>query len=203
MKRFLQKGLRSLWFFGFVVVLLWAVWPLFRPFAFFGSGSSLLVVLDGYQRLDLALDRQRKSSESILLITCPATGQPTPRQKRRAKKMFVLKQGLDTVEQIKALAGWLEHLPASGHRMPGVVVLVSDAHHFPRAFIVAQLAVGGVGIKVAALKTSVGKEQPWTEASIWRDALRIQLWRLTGSTWGVLDSRATVRKFNSCYVHYR
>jgi len=64
MKRFLQKGSRSLWFFGFVVVLLWAIWPLFRPFAFLAQDLLYWLFLMGIKDwIWLWIDKENPRSQ--------------------------------------------------------------------------------------------------------------------------------------------
>ena len=61
------------------------------------------------------------------------------------------------------------------------MLLVSDSHHLPRLLPAARLALGGQGVRVAGLTASSALPAPaaWP---IWRDSLRLQLWRATGST---------------------
>ena len=61
------------------------------------------------------------------------------------------------------------------------MLLVSDSHHLPRLLPAARLALGGQGLAVAGLTASSALPAPaaWP---IWRDSLRLQLWRATGST---------------------
>jgi hypothetical protein len=79
--------------------LTWLAWPLLRPALWPATGPSWLVVLDGYHRLDAVLRRR----EPILLITCPATGQPTAAQRGQRPSLQVLHQGFDTATQAVAL----------------------------------------------------------------------------------------------------
>ena len=107
----------------------WLAWPLLRPWFWHVSGSPWLVVLDGYHRLDWALQRQARSSQPILLITCPATAQPTPPQwvqQRQAScsfpqspPMLVLQEGFDTATQVVALAQWLQRRQRQGDSLWG------------------------------------------------------------------------------------
>ncbi len=159
---------------------LWLLWPLLRLALAPAHGTTLVVVLDGYHRLDAAL--VRTGSRPLLLITCPHTGQPTAAQRYRAagRPFWVLRQGWDSAHQLTLLAGWLQRPPTS---LPAIgrVLLVSDSHHLPRLLPAARLALGGHGRTVAGLTASSALPAPavWP---VWRDSLRLQLWRATGST---------------------
>ncbi len=192
----------------------WLAWPLLRPRLSPASGIPWLVVLDGYHRLDWALQHQARSGEPILLITCPATAQPTAAQwaaQRRASRrhpesppMLVVQDGFDTATQAVALAEWIQHRKRQGDPVPRQLLLVSDRHHFPRASIAAQIAVGGFGSKVLALPVpastaAVSAPGSWRDWPVWRDALRLQLWRITGSTGAVLSGEELRRKVERCW----
>ncbi len=179
----------------------WLVWPLVWPLLWPAAGPGWLVVLDGYHRLDAALTRQEHTGERILLITCPATGQPTAAQRQAASPpLQVLQEGFDTVTQAVALAGWLRRRTAQGMPAPRQIVLLSDTHHFPRATLAAQIAVGGRGSKVIplALNGPLGPGS-WRQWPLWRDALRLQLWRITGSTGAMLDYPQLQHKIKACF----
>jgi hypothetical protein len=169
---------------------LWLLWPLLRPTLAPAPGSTLVVVFDGYHRLDAAL--ARSGSLPLLLISCPLTGQPTAAQRQRARfrPYWVLNQGWDSAQQLSWLARWLQRPPAS---LPpiGRVLLASDSHHLPRLLPAARVALGGQGLAVAGLTTASFQPPPgpWP---ILRDSLRLQLWRATGST-GAFLLPATMR----------
>jgi hypothetical protein len=170
--------------------MLWLLWPLLRPALAPARGTTLVVVFDGYHRLDAAL--ARSGSLPLLLITCPLTGQPTAAQRQRARSrpFWVLNHGADSAQQLSWLARWLQRPPAS---LPpiGRVLLASDSHHLPRLLPAARLALGGQGLAVAGLTTASVQPPPgpWP---ILRDSLRLQLWRATGST-GAFLVPATLR----------
>ena len=177
----------------------WFIWPFVRPFFFPSSDKELMVVLDGYHRLDRALDRQGLSKSPILLVTCPLTGQPNESQSARLKgSLIVLEGGIDTAEQAKKVADWFSGRSWRNENAPGRVILMTDPHHFPRASLAFQLALGGFGVRVVPVKTSLGMERPLSDLTIWRDFFRLQAWRLTGSTWGYLDPSRFRKKVNSC-----
>jgi len=184
-----------------LVLLGWLVWPLLRPMFWPATGQPWLVVLDGYHRLDSALARQGPTGEPILLITCPSTGQPTAAQRQAASPpLQVLQAGFDTATQAVALAGWLRGRAAQGMPLPRQIVLVSDAHHFPRATLAAQIAVGGSGSQVIPLSASAAMGPgSWRQWPVWRDAVRLQLWRITGSTGAMLHNPQRQRKLKACF----
>jgi len=184
-----------------LVLLGWLVWPLLRPMLWPAAGARWLVVLDGYHRLDAALARQVRTGEPILLITCPSTGQPTPAQRQAASPpLQVLQAGFDTATQAVALAGWLRGRGAQGMPLPRQIVLVSDGHHFPRATLAAQIALGASGSLVIPLSASAGMGPgSWSQWPLWRDALRLQLWRITGSTGARLHNPQLQQKLKACF----
>lgn len=185
----------------FALALAWFVWPWLRPWVWPAGGPPWLVVLDGYHRLDVALGRQARTSEAILLITCPSTGQPTTAQRQFSPKpLVVLHEGFDTATQAVALASWSRRRAEAGTASPRQIVLVSDAHHVPRATLAAQIAVGGGGTHVISLSASPALGAgSWREWPVWRDAVRLQLWRLTGSTGAVLNAPKLQSKVKACF----
>ena len=194
------------------LLLGWLLWPLLRPRLWPATGPTWLLVLDGYHRLDAALERQARTAEPILLITCPSTGQPSAEQlasqRKLAAPLLVLKEGFDTATQAAALARWLQHRQQQGQPAPRQLLLVSDGHHFPRASLAAQIAVGSGGSSVIPLPARPSSDppspvrSPWSwrswQDNTWRDAVRLQLWRATGSTGAVLHVHQLERKIRAC-----
>ena len=206
--------MRSPWWVMSVcsAAVLWSLWPWLRPFSFPAAGRPWLVVLDGYHRLDHALTLQGQEpfrGWPILLITCPATGQPTALQAAQASPpLSVLLErpplGGDTAGQAVALAKWLHQLPLQSR--PGRVLLLSDQHHFPRAAWTAQLAAGGLGTVVEPWPVDAGAPRRsldrWAWPQVWpalRDVLRLQVWRISGSTLSELDSEKRQKKAQACF----
>ncbi len=215
------------WFLALLLALLWLAWPFLRPRLWPAPGSPWLVVLDGYHRLDLALELQRRRHLPILLISCPATGQPTAAQWRRATApLLVLREGFDTASQMAALGRWWPHRqPSLPHGLPATlpavlpttlpvdltvapveVWLVTDPSHLPRARLAAQIALGAAGTRVWPQPAPLPGTAPPMAASpaplanwpLWRDALRLQLWRLSGSTGAFLQPAVLSRKISIC-----
>jgi hypothetical protein len=180
---------------------LWCFWPLLRPALAPARGATLVVVFDGYHRLDAALER---STGPLLLLSCPLTGQPTAAQRLRAgsRPLFLDRNGQDSARQLTALATWLAHPPAPTPPF-GRVLLVSDSHHLPRLLPAARLAVGGRGLAVAALLADADwppsqRHPPPGLGPIARDWLRLQLWRASGSTGDFLVPAIQHRKQREC-----
>jgi hypothetical protein len=181
---------------------LWLTWPLLRPAVAPARGSTLVVVFDGYHRLDGAL--AASGYRPLLLITCPLTGQPTDQQrlKARDRPFFTVVEGWDSAHQLTVLAHWLRQPPAALPEI-GRVLLVSDSHHLPRLLPAARLALGSQGLRLQGLAA----DGQWPETSrhplpgpwpISRDWLRLQLWRATGSTGAFLVPATLQRKQAAC-----
>jgi len=180
--------------------LLWLVWPLLRPALARARGGTLVVVFDGYHRLDAALART-SASQPLLLISCPRTGQPTALQRRRAagRPFHTVGHGADSARQLVALAQWLQTPPADLPPL-GQVLLVSDSHHLPRLLPAARVALGSRGLSVAGLVADAGSQRhpPPGAWPISRDWLRLQLWRATGSTGAFLVPEEKAQKQAAC-----
>jgi len=156
----------------------WLAWPWIVPLVSLvptsGAGSDLVVVLDGGSGRFAAADRIGH-----------ALPQPTPE----------LLQGFDTATQITALAHWLRHQasPRSAR-----VWIATDPDHTARAVVLARIALGSQGIRVgpADLPTPSSGER----RKLLRDALRLTLWRATGSTGAWLVPQVVARKRADCGV---
>ena len=182
----------------------WVIWPwiaLHSPQEP-GSGghrvSDLIVVLDGgAARLEQA-ERYRQQvlrdqplagpplQPEQLLIRCPRALPP-------AQPMPELLEGYDTVTQITALAGWLQRRQAP---LPQRVWIATDPSHSARATALARLALGSRGITV--LPADPPPPGPQERRKLWRDLLRLSLWRATGSTGEALAPEAVQRKRDAC-----
>ena len=183
---------------GAVVLLasgLWLAWPwivpLVSPVPTSGPGSDLVVVLDGGSGRFAAADRIGQSLPQPprrLLIRCPrSTTPPQPTAE--------LLQGFDTATQITALAHWLRHQPSPRKSR---VWIATDPDHTARTVILARIALGSQGIRVgpADLPTPSSAER----RKLLRDALRLTLWRATGSTGAWLAPEIVARKRADCGV---
>jgi len=88
-----------------------------------------------------------------------------------------LLQGFDTATQIIALAHWLRRQPSPRSAR---VWLATDPDHTARAVVLARIALGSQGIRVGP--TDLPTPSPSEHRKLLRDALRLTLWRATGST---------------------
>ena len=183
---------------GVVVLLasgLWLAWPwlvpLFSPVPTSGAGRDLVVVLDGGSGRFATADRigqELPQPPHRLLIRCPRgtpPPQPTPE----------LLQGFDTATQITALAHWLRYQPSL--RIARVWI-ATDPDHTARAVVLARIALGSQGIRVGP--TDLPTPSPSEHRKLLRDALRLTLWRATGSTGAWLAPEVVARKRADCGV---
>ena len=182
-------------FLGTSAAVLWLAWPwlvpLVSPVPTSGLGSDLVVVLDGGSGRFAAADRISHALPQPprhLLIRCPRgtpPPQPTPE----------LLQGFDTATQITALAHWLRHQPSPRSAR---VWIATDPDHTARAVVLARIVLGSQGIRVgpADLPTPSSAER----RKLVRDALRLTLWRATGSTGAWLAPQVVARKRADCGV---
>jgi uncharacterized SAM-binding protein YcdF (DUF218 family) len=172
---------------------LWLAWPWIVPLVSSvptsGSGSDLVVVLDGGSGRFAAADRigQALSQPPYrLLIRCPRgtpPAQPTPE----------LLQGFDTATQITALAHWLRHQPSYSISR---VWIATDPDHTARAVFLARIALGSQGIRVGPADWPT--PSPGERRKLLRDALRLTLWRATGSTDARMAPQVVDRKRAAC-----
>ena len=153
---------------------LWLAWPWIVPLVSAvptsTAGSDLVVVLDGGSGRFAAAD-----------LIGHALPQPPhrllircPRDTPAPQPTPELHQGFDTATQITALAHWLRHQPS------------------PRS------ALGSLGIRVgpADWPTPSSAER----RKLLRDALRLPLWRATGSTGAWLAPKVAARTRADCGV---
>jgi len=129
------------------------------------------------------------------------------------RPLLLLRQGIDTAGQMAALGRWRPQLPDNPHQRwrpvsaPALVWLVSDPAHLPRARLAAQIALGPAGTRVLPLPAPLPGSPPnptervpdRADWPLWRDALRLQLWRLSGSTGAALRPELRQRKHSLCF----
>ena len=184
------------------VVLLWAFTPLFgfHPQRGLGSAQShdLIVVLDGGSSRLAAAERLRqrilhgdtqqgsRPEPDPLLIRCPRSS-PVP------QPMPELLQGYDTATQITALADWLRRRQA---QPPQRIWIATDPEHTARATLLARIALAGRGIQIQP--DPPPPPSPGERRKLVRDALRMSIWRATGSTGGWLVPQVVARKRVQC-----
>ena len=175
-------------------VLAWSFWLkiLFHPQR--GAASyrldDLIVVLDGgasrLARADLFRKQAAPQKPHQLLIRCPRSSPP-------AQPMPELLQGYDTVTQVTALAEWLKRrqVPA-----PRRIWIATDPDHTSRATLLARIALAGRGIQIHP--DPPPPPSPSERRKLLRDALRLSLWRATGSTGAWLVPQIVARKRADC-----
>ena len=184
------------------VVFLWAFTPLFgfHPQRGLGSAQShdLIVVLDGGSSRLAAAERLRQRilhgdtqqgsrlEPDLLLIRCPRSS-PVP------QPMPELLQGYDTATQITALADWLRRRQA---QPPQRIWIATDPEHTARATLLARIALAGRGIQIQP--DPPPPPSPGERRKLVRDALRMSIWRATGSTGGWLVPQVVARKRVQC-----
>jgi len=171
----------------------WLVWPWIAPVVlsvpWSAADRDLLVVLDGGSaRLAVAehLAGRVPHPPQRLLIRCPL-GAPPP------QPMPELLQGFDTATQITALAYWLRQQPP-----PRVaqVWIATDQDHTARAVLLARIALGSQGIRVGPAERPA--PSPGERQKLLRDALRLTLWRATGTTGAWFAPDVLARKRADC-----
>jgi hypothetical protein len=139
-----------------------------------GPRSDLVVVLDCGSGRFAADDRIGH-----------APPQPTPE----------LLQGFDTATQITAFAHSLRHQP---FLRSARVWIATDPDHTARAVVLARIALGSQGIRVGP--ADLPTPSPSEHRKLLRDALRLTLWRATGSTGAWLAPEVVARKLADCVV---
>ena len=194
---FAQKRRRALvaLLLGTSAAGLWLAWPWIVPLVSPGppstAGSDLVVVLDGGSGRFAVADRighALPQRPHRLLIRCPrATQPPQPTPE--------LLQGFDTATQITALAHWLRRQPSPRSAR---VWIATDPDHTARAVILARIALGSQGIRVGP--ADLPTPSPGERRKLLRDALRLTLWRATGSTGAWLALEVVARKRADCGV---
>ena len=93
------------------------------------------------------------------------------------------------------MANWLQHRQAPA---PQRLWIATDPDHTARAVVLARIALGSQGIRVgpADWPTPSSAER----RKLLRDALRLTLWRATGSTGAWLAPQVVERKRADCGV---
>jgi len=169
-----QRGLSSAQSLDLIVVL--------------DGGSSRLAAAERIRQRILHGDTQQGSRHEpdLLLIRCPSSS-PSPQPMREWL------QGYDTATQITALADWLRRRQA---QPPQRLWIATDLEHTARATLLARIALAGRGIQIQPDPPPA--PSPGDRRKLVRDALRMSLWRATGSTGGWLVPQAVARKRVQC-----
>lgn len=190
-------------------LLAWLAWPLTALQGLQGLdrdlNRDLIVVLDGGSARLQQAERFRQPvlqeqppqglrlEPQQLLIRCPRTPPPPPSSTR--PPMLQLLEGYDTVTQITALSGWLQRRQAP---VPQRVWIATDPGHTARAVTLARIGLAGRGIQIHPDPPPT--PGPSEHRKLLRDALRITLWRATGSTGAWLAPQIVARKRADCGV---
>jgi hypothetical protein len=101
--------------------------------------------------------------------------------------------GYDTATQITALADWLRRRQAQPSQR---IWIAADPEHTARAILLSFIALAGRGIQIQPDPPPT--LSPGERHKLVRDALRMSLWRITGSTGGWLVPQAVARKRLQC-----
>jgi hypothetical protein len=130
-----------------------------------------------------------------LLVVLDGTPSRLAQSERLAAALPELLQGFDTATQITALSHWLRDQPSL---RSGRVWTATGPDRTTRAVILARIALGSQGIRVgpADLPTPSSGER----RKLLLDALRLTLWRATGSTGAWLVPQVVARKRADCGV---
>ena len=176
-----------------VLVLAMGPWMLFHTPQGAASDrpADLIVVLDGTPtRLEQAqrFRQQLRHKPAHLLIRFPRASPPP-------QPMPELLQGYDTETQITALANWLQHRQAPA---PQRIWIATDPDHTARVTLLARIALAGRGIQIQPDPPPT--PGPSEHRKLLRDALRITLWRATGSNGAWLAPQIVARKRADCGV---
>ena len=123
-----------------------------------------------------------------LLIRCPRTSSPP-------QPMPELLRGYDTVTQITALANWLQQRQAPA---PQRLWIATDPDHTARATLLARIALAGRGIQIQPDPPPT--PSPSEHRRLLTGALRLTLWRVSGSTGAWLVPEIVARKRADCGV---
>lgn len=107
--------------------------------------------------------------------------------------MQELLRGYDTATQITALADWLRRRQA---QPPQRLWIATDLEHTARAAPLTRIALAGRGIQIQP--DPPPPPSSGERSKLVRDALRMSLWRATGSTGGWLVPQAVARKRAQC-----
>lgn len=164
--------------------LLWLLWPWLAPRGP-GRREVIAVFVEDPWRSHTALQLWRARAGSLLVFQGRPSSQAVNDRHLANRallppdsaRLLRLTPGCDTVEQITALANWLERFPQRGR-----VTLVTSEAHLPRSLAIARITLASRGWQLEGRIAPTGDnrlEHPWRSV---RDQLRSQLWRATGST---------------------
>jgi len=167
----------------------WLVWPWIRPGLSLQGGSGglqprvITVFVEDPQRVIAAVALWRQTPGAILVLQGQRPDQRVSRAYLQARglwpdpdpRLFALTEGCDTVGQVTTLSLWMRRFGE-----PGSLTVVTSPAHLPRSLTIARIVLGAEGWRVQGVAAVTGDNRPEQPLRRWRDALRGQLWRLTG-----------------------
>ena len=122
-------------------------------------------------------------------------GTPTRLKQTERYRRQLLPPRYVIATQITALAKWLQHRQAPA---PQHLWIATDPDHTARATLLARIALAGRGIQIQPDPPPT--PSPSEHRKLLRDALRLTLWRVTGSTGAWLLPQIVARKRADCGV---
>lgn len=173
--------------------LVWLLWPWLAPPGR-GHREVISVFVEDPWRSNTALRLWQSRPGSLLIFQGRDSSQAVNDDHLSHRnllppdspRLIRLTPGCDTVEQITALAGWLERFPERGR-----ITLVTSEAHLPRSLAIARITLASRGWRVEGQVAPTGDnrpERPWRTV---RDQLRSQLWRVTGWSGRPLPAHCT------------
>ena len=122
-------------------------------------------------------------------------GTPTRLKQTERYRQQLLPPRYVIATQITALAKLLQHRQAPA---PKRLWIATDPDHTARATLLARIALAGRGIQIQPDPPPT--PSPSEHRKLLRDALRLTLWRVTGSTGAWLVPQVVARKRADCGV---
>ena len=122
-------------------------------------------------------------------------GTPTRLKQTERYRQQLLPPRYVIATQITALADWLQQRQAPP---PQRIWIATDPDHTARATVLARIALAGRGIEIQP--DPPPPPSPSERRKFLRDALRLSLWRATGSTGAELVPQIVARKRADCGV---
>ena len=122
-------------------------------------------------------------------------GTPTRLKQTERYRQQLLPPRYVIATQITALAKWLQHRQAPA---PQRLWIATDPDHTARATLLARIALAGRGIQIQPDPPPTSS--PSEQRKLLRDALRLTLWRFTGSTGAWLVPQIVASKRAGCGV---
>ena len=122
-------------------------------------------------------------------------GTPTRLKQTERYRKQLLSPRFVTATQITAFANWLQQRQAL---LPQRIWIATDPDHTARATLLARIALAGRGIQIQPDPPPT--PSPSEHRKLLRDALRLTLWRVTGSPGAWVVPQIVARKRAGCGV---